>query len=191
MARRKKGGASRGYRCRRCGEHHDELPLHYGAEAPAAAYSVPARERKSRVLLSSDQCVIDGEHFFIVGNLEIPVIGYDGDHFSWDVWVSLSKKNFERAFRLWTTPGREAEPPYFGWLSTALPGYPDTLSLKTHVHTREVGRRPRVELEPTDHPLAVEQRTGITWDRVQEIAELVLHPEGGRQPPEPRRGSGG
>jgi hypothetical protein len=56
-----------------------------------------------------------------------------------------------------------------------LPGYPDTVNLKTMVHSREVGRRPFIELEPTDHPLAVEQRQGITWARVQEIAELVLH----------------
>ncbi len=50
-----------------------------------------------------------------------------------------------------------------------------TLNLKTHVHSRPVGERPYVELEPTDHPLAVEQRTGITVDRVREIAAAVLH----------------
>ncbi len=32
-----------------------------------------------------------------------------------------------------------------------------------------------IELEPTDHPLAVEQRVGITLARVQEIAETLLH----------------
>jgi Uncharacterized protein conserved in bacteria (DUF2199). len=159
-----------------CGEFHEGLPLHYGAEAPAFYYMIPEEERPKRTLLSSDQCVIDYENFFIVGNIDIRVIGHD-ELFSWDVWVSLSKANFTRAHQLWTTPGRESEPPYFGWLSTQLPGYPDTLSLKTNVHTREVGRRPFVQLEPTEHPLAVEQRTGITWERVQEIAELVLHPK--------------
>lgn len=163
-----------GWRCRRCDEVHADLPMHYGAAAPLAWYGVPERQRRKRCALSSDQCVIDDEHFFIVGNLEIPVEGV-AELFSWDVWVSLSAANFARATRLWTTPGRESEPPYFGWLSTALPGYPDTINLKTHVHTREVGRRPRVELKPTDHPLAVEQRTGITLARVREIAELVLH----------------
>jgi hypothetical protein len=76
---------------------------------------------------------------------------------------------------LWTTPGRESEPPYFGWLCTFLPIYPSTVSLKTRVHIRPVGQRPFVELEPTDHPLAVEQRNGITMDRVREIAEILLH----------------
>jgi hypothetical protein len=49
-----------------------------------------------------------------------------------------------------------------------------TLHLKKMVHTRQVGRRPFFELEPTNHPLAVEQREGITLARVQQIAELVL-----------------
>ncbi|MGV9567688.1 DUF2199 domain-containing protein [Streptomyces sp. NPDC003480] len=60
-------------------------------------------------------------------------------------------------------PGSETEKPYFGWLTTDLSVYSTTtLNLKTHVPTRPVGERPRVELEPTDHPLAVEQHTGIT-----------------------------
>lgn len=77
------------------------------------------------------------------------------------------------------TPGREDEKPYFGWLTTELPFYsPGTTNLKTNAHTRPVGQRPFIELEPTDHPLAVEQRTGITLDRVREIAETVLHGNG-------------
>ena len=85
-------------------------------------------------------------------------------------------RSFTRALSLWTTPGREREQPYFGWMSTELPLYlPSTLSLKTRVHTQAVGQRPLIELEPTDHPLAVEQHTGITLARVQEIAETLLH----------------
>jgi hypothetical protein len=164
----------RSFKCRCCDKVIGEMPMHYGAKAPALWFSIPEKERKRRCLLSSDQCIIDREHYFIVGNLEIPVSNVK-ELFSWDVWVSLSKKNFARVSELWEKPGREAEPPYFGWLSTALPGYPSTLNLKTNVHTRQVGRRPRVELEPTDHPLALEQRQGITLSRVQEIAEIVLH----------------
>ena len=57
----------------------------------------------------------------------------------------------------------------------ALSLYPDTLHLKTHVHTRPLGQRPFVELEPTDHPLVVEQQEGITMARVREMAEALLH----------------
>lgn len=136
----------------------------------------PSFESDQDCLLSSDQCVIKGQHFFIMGLIEIPVIGSQ-DVFSWGVWVSLSKDNFARALEVWNTEGREAEKPYFGWLSTELTLYPEsTTNLKTNAHTRPVGKRPFIELEPTDHPLAVEQRTGITQDRVREIAMAVLHP---------------
>jgi hypothetical protein len=91
------------------------------------------------------------------------------------VWVSLSEANFERMSELWETLGRENEPAYFSWLSTSVPCYPDTLNLKAHVHNRPLGERPLVELEPTEHPLAVEQRDGITMARVKEIVECVMH----------------
>jgi hypothetical protein len=165
-----------GFLCGRCGRRHHELPLHYGFQAPALWSAVPEAERSRRCLLSGDQCVIDQEHFFVVGNLELPVVGAGG-RFSWDVWVSLSARNFDRACSLFETPGRESEPPYFGWVSSSVPCYPETLSLKAMVHTRPVGVRPLVELEPTGHPLAVEQREGVTWERIRQFAESVLHGE--------------
>jgi len=128
-------------------------------------------------VLTPDQCVIEGEHFYVCGLIEIPVVD-TAETFSWGLWVSLSREDFGRTMRLWETPGRESEPPYFGWLSTVLPIYePTTLNLKTNVRTRPVGVRPAIELEPTGHPLAVEQRTGITRARVQELAELLPHPD--------------
>ncbi|HZG42899.1 MAG TPA: DUF2199 domain-containing protein [Longimicrobium sp.] len=57
-------------------------------------------------------------------------------------------------------------------------GYPDTLLLKTYVHLQPVPVRPLVELEPTDHPLAVDQREGVTQERAREIVEAVLHGRG-------------
>ncbi|CAG6397899.1 DUF2199 domain-containing protein [Streptomyces cocklensis] len=136
----------------------------------------PRFENDPDSMLSSDQCVIRGQHFFIRGLIEIPVIGSE-DVFSWGVWVSLSKDNFARALEVWNTEGRETEKPYFGWLSTELALYSEsTTDLKTNAHTRPVGSRPFIELEPTDHPLAVEQRNGITHARVREIATAVLHP---------------
>ena len=161
-----------GYTCNICGQYHDGLPLSYGSPVPALVHSIPEKEQKRRVLLSSDQCEVRGEKFFdekayfIVGNIDIPIIG-STEIFRWTVWVSVSKENYKRASKLWNKSGREKEPPYFGWLSTSLPLklYPETLNLKTNVHTRPVGIRPFIELEPTNHPLAVEQRNGITWKR--------------------------
>lgn len=165
---------SDGFDCRVCGQHHSDLPMSFGAEAPATYFMIPEKERPTRCELTPDLCMIDGDQFYIRGSLEIPVV--DGSQpFVWGVWASLSEKSFRRMVAIWETPGRESEPPFFGWLCTSLPLYPKTLSLKTHVHTRPLGQTPFVELEPTDHPLAVEQRTGITMDRVREIAGQLLH----------------
>lgn len=170
--------SSTGYRCATCGKWHDDLPFSYAADRPAAWYDVPADRVEDDVLLSSDQCVIANRFFFLRGNIEIPVIG-NKQHFSWGVWVSLSKKNFERVHDKWEIPGREnLFEPLFGWLNSLLPTYPDTLNLKTNVHIQRVGLRPLIELEPTDHPLALEQRNGITMERVRDIAEQVLHSDG-------------
>jgi hypothetical protein len=70
----------------------------WGPDAPVYWHGIPEPERRRRVELTPDLCVIDGEHWF--------------------------------------------------------------------------------ELEPTEHPLAVEQRTGITMERVREIAERLVHPQG-------------
>ncbi len=53
--------------------------------------------------------------------------------------------------------------------------YPRTFELKASVHFRGGGLRPLVEVEPTDHPLAVEQQRGITMERVQEIVAALMH----------------
>src|SRR5262247_3291545 len=99
-----------GYSCKTCGKWHDELPMSFGADAPYWYETMTPRERSKRAVLSSDQCIIDNQHYFVRGCLEIPV--HDGPSpFIWDIWVSLSEKNFERMSELWETPGRENEPP--------------------------------------------------------------------------------
>ncbi|MEK4345728.1 DUF2199 domain-containing protein [Paenibacillus sp. FSL P4-0184] len=159
-------------KCPHCNNELNELPLCYGSEAPYYFYTVPEEKRTE---LIRDFCVIDEQHFFIRGHIEIPIID-SKEKFIWSVWVSLSEENFLKSNELLHVEGRETEKPYFGWLSTELSIYPiTTLSLKTMVHTQEVGAVPLIELEQTNHPLAVEQREGITMGRVKEIAHLINH----------------
>lgn len=162
------------WKCNLCDEWHADLPFAYGSPYPDPYFEIPEAERASRVQTDKDFCVIDGEHYFIRGRLEIPVADAD-EVFAWDVWVSLSEASYERSIELLKEEGRESEQPYFGWLCTNLYLYPETTHLKTNVHTQPVGFAPTIELEPTDHPLAIEQREGITLERVKEIASLILH----------------
>ena len=161
-----------GFRCHTCGEWHEGLPLDYGYGAP----HYWTRDLKSRpdCFLNEDFCVIRKEDFFVRGLIEIPID--KGDQlFRYGAWVSLSEKNFDRMRELWHDAKLLSEPPYFGWLSNSIDLYPETLNLKASVFSRAINRRPFITLEATDHPLAVEQRNGITIERVFEMAELRLH----------------
>src|SRR5262249_35619753 len=112
---------------------------------------------------------------FVRACLEVPVKGTD-QTFTWGVWVSLSEKSFLDMSEHWEDPARTNLGPHFGWLCTKIPEYPDTMFLKTMVHQRAVGVRPRVELQPTDHPLAIHQRNGLEPAWLQEIVTRLLHP---------------
>ena len=164
------------YKCRTCDEWHEGV-AHLSANAPLYYYSVPEAERAARCDLTSDICIVDEEFFFVRGNIEIPVEGLQ-QTFAWGVWASLSKTNFQEYLSNYDDPSRGLLGPYFGWLSAALPSYPDTENLKTLVHPLEPGLRPLIELEPTDHPLSVEQRCGIDQGRLAEIYEISLHQNG-------------
>ncbi|WP_079508788.1 DUF2199 domain-containing protein [Mesobacillus jeotgali] len=159
------------YHCNGCGKYHEELPMSYGGPFPDYVYDIPSKEQEDRIEMYDDLCIIDDEYYFIRGCIELPVM--EGkDSFIWDVWVSLSEANFNKTIEYWDAEGREEElEPMFGWLSTSLPCYPETINLKTMVHTRPAGVAPYIELEPTEHPLALEQRNGISKDRIKQIAE--------------------
>ena len=63
------------WRCNTCGVEHTEIPLCFGIEAPWRAL-VPENEFAQRVELTSDQCVVDDQTFFIRGHIEIPIRDY-------------------------------------------------------------------------------------------------------------------
>jgi hypothetical protein len=154
------------FKCRTCDEWHEGMPS-FSADAPLFYYGVPVAERAHRCVLTSDTCVVDDLHRFVRGRLEVPVIGAD-EPLAWGVWVSLSEPNYREFVGSFDTAERTHVGPYFGWLSAALPLLPSTENLKTMVHLQSNGLRPLIELEPTDHPLAIEQRIGITIDRLGE-----------------------
>jgi hypothetical protein len=65
--------------------------------------------------------------------------------------------------------------PTFGWLVNRIAHYRETtFLLETRVHFRPGNQRPRIELQPTEHPLAVEQRAGITLARAWEIVHAYM-----------------
>jgi hypothetical protein len=165
-----------GYRCRSCGTWHEERPTCFIVRLPEAVLQIPEPERERRVDASSDQCILDGKHYFILGNLDVPVRG-SSEVLRWTVWSTLSEANFARAARLWETKGRETEPPYFGWLSNQIPGYPWTVNIRALVHTQELGVRPLIEVIEEGHLLTQEQRDGIDEARLDALIHSAWRPD--------------
>lgn len=163
------------FKCACCDEWHEGMPG-YSADAPLYFYSIHAAERGRRCVLDADTCIVDNQHYFARGCLELPVHG-ESEVFIWGVWVSLSQSSFATFKSSLALSERAHLGSFFGWLSAELPLYPSTENLKTRLHLRD-GIRPYIELEPTDHPLAVEQRNGIPVERVAEIYAYCQHGQG-------------
>lgn len=152
---------------------HAEVPICFGIEAPWRAL-VPEYEVTQRVALNADQCIVDMEHFFIRGHINIPIEGR-GEPLTFSVWSSVSEQSFRHISERWSEPDRATDPPYFGWLCSPIRFYPDTLHLKLSVQSRLLGLTPLFTVEPTEHPLAIDQHQGITIQRWHMIAHELLH----------------
>jgi hypothetical protein len=162
------------YRCRICGETHDDLP-DISSDRPDPWWGVPEGERDRRAKLTSDTCVIDDEDFFIRGVLELPIVGHP-QAFGFGVWVSQKRENFDAYLNAFDS---DEIGPFFGWLCTRLAYYPvETRLLKSRAVFRGRGQRPLIQLAPADHPLVADQRDGITLDHAWDIVHFYQKSSG-------------
>jgi len=160
------------WRCQICGVEHSDFPICFGIEAPWRAL-VAESEFGRRVELNADQCVVDSQSFFIRGHIQIPIHEYP-EPLLFSVWSSLSEKSFCHMCDRWESPDRASDPPYFGWLCSSIHVYPNTIHLKLSVQSRSPGIIPLFTVEPTEHPLAVDQQNGISLKRWYELAHQLL-----------------
>jgi len=170
---------TREWRCANCTESHHGL-FDLAAHRPEQwqgdeTYAPNAAAADSDHILTEDFCILEGEHFFVRCVLELPLIGAGGERFGYGVWSTLSRPNFEK-YRDTFDEGEQAGfGPWFGWFSTRLNGYPDTLNLKCDVLPQNDRQRPLIRLHDLEHPLAVESREGMSFERLREIMALHGH----------------
>jgi hypothetical protein len=161
------------FKCAGCGEVHEGGPS-FGYDAPPEYYNVPETERETRSRINSDLCIIDNEDFFIRATLSVPIIGAEED-FLWGVWVSQSKESFDRYVD--TYESDQSGDGSFGWLTVSMPGYAEDIFVHLPVDVFWGPERPEIKIhDDQDHPLAVDQRNGISWDKAVELAVTVMHP---------------
>jgi hypothetical protein len=165
--------------CKTCGESHKGL-FHLGCDSPDQ-WPEPLDIRpnsdvlNSQHVVTSDMCILEGEHYFVRGVLELPIVNLPGEKFGYGAWSTLSKPNFDKVVEHFDIGCPPDLGPWFGWFSNRLKGYPDTLNLKCNVLPQPNRQRPLIELHEIDHPLVVEQRNGISIDRLFEIYRLNGH----------------
>ncbi|MEU8139914.1 DUF2199 domain-containing protein [Streptodolium elevatio] len=147
------------FQCEVCGEPH-EAPLVHRFEAPDEwSGAMAAHEMAS--YLSLWGCEIEGVGDFLRGSIEIPVPSLD-EVFTWDVWV--------QTYRVPTwgpTISGDAV------LANRLPYDPWTKEPPVSIRRRSGQAALFTPVDPA-HPLAVEQRRGMTPARVCEIARLAV-----------------
>lgn len=159
------------FQCSSCNEWHEGIPG-WGWIYPPQVDEIPESEREDRCFLTSELCVIDGSEHYVLGCLEIPVIGYS-DLLSFRVWVALSPEDYREFEELIEVSHRSNRGPYLGRLAVPVPSYSGAMGLGVQVHLRDDGIRPYIELEPTDHPVSVEQRHGTSLQRIQAVYSFM------------------
>lgn len=160
--------------CGCCGTTFDTLPMDYAKMAPDNWFALPEAERATRAKLSSDLCAIKGGEYYVRGCIEIPVTD-SPEIFVWGAWVSVSEESFFHILEKWDDPIADDEPTHVGRLCSHFSGYPAPTEVRCSVHRRSDNLRPRIVLESTDYPMAIEQRDGITLDRIKQIAAKDGH----------------
>jgi hypothetical protein len=66
---------------------------------------LPEEEIEDRAVVSADQSIVDDRHFFIRGQLELPVVGHP-EPFAFSVWSSLSEQSFDHRCERWEAADR-------------------------------------------------------------------------------------
>lgn len=163
------------YKCDCCDKVYENIPLCFGAAVPDLYNVIPEEERATRVEMNKSLCIIDEKYFLHRGLLTIPIIDNDNDNLVFDIWTTISEKDFERRMELWEDPNRMNEPPYCGWLNSYIPTYGNTINIKTIAVEQELGSVPDILVMEEGHPLAADQRTGITMDKALDIVSQILH----------------
>lgn len=156
--------------CPQCGKVHGELPLDLAYLRPADVFKIPESQRGKRIRINEDLCIIDDHEFYIRGILVLPIRNTE-KRFAWGVWARVSEADYQRYLKLWDVDSVEGEEPFAGKLSGGVKFYPDSDLLDVTVHLQPNNQRPLFKVISSEHLLGVDQRAGITMDKVHQFLE--------------------
>lgn len=160
------------YTCSVCGQVHEGFPA-LGYDAPYFYHNLTETEKEEIAELSDDFCVIRHStqtDRFIRVLLNQKIIDFP-EMLQYGVWVSLSEKSFNDYKEHFNSTDHLTT--YFGYLSSQLPVYENTLSIRTNVQTAADNKRPEIfpHDDQMDNPFVRDYFEGIT----REEAERRIH----------------
>jgi Uncharacterized protein conserved in bacteria (DUF2199) len=79
-----------GYQCSTCGHWHEERPTSFRFPLPDVVAALDDNQRRRRVKSGPEQCILDDEHFFILGNLDLHVVGTN-EIIRWTAWATRAE----------------------------------------------------------------------------------------------------
>ena len=148
------------------------LDIRLGLPQPIFELSEEERERRARV--ANDAAVLDGERYFVRAVVELPIPELD-DRFAYGTWVEVAEDDYRRLGELWYDPAQAEAPPFRGRIANELEPYVHTVGLPVELRLHSVDQLPAARLADSDHPLVRDQRAGISRERSDELAAVVLH----------------
>ena len=160
--------------CSCCGQRYEGSPS-YAFTMPDHYFQLTPEEQNERGNIDKNICSIrHDEHtdYFIRVCLEIPIHGVISP-FLWGVWVSIGKDNLKRYLQTWDDA--DENDAYFGWFCNNISLYPSTLGLKTLAHPRRDNKRPWLELEPSEHPLYLDWKNGLSIEQAKALVLKRMH----------------
>ena len=157
--------------CPECGSEHlpEDMELTFLRPDDVAALS--GEERSARVHENKDLCVLDGKRYFVRALLPLPV--FDREHpYTVGLWVEVSQQSFMRVYELWDDTNQAGEPAFQATIANNIQIHPETRGLHGLLSLTGPTTRPKVALQPTEHPLFGEQNRGISTHRAAQYNSL-------------------
>jgi hypothetical protein len=131
--------------------------------------------------LSANFSVREGKYFAVRMRLPVPLLGLPAQALTYTVWTALDRPDFEAYFEAVRTNSQKLNARAPARLINRIGGYPDTFGLMGAGFQQTDGGGPYLLLDPKqpdrrdNHPLAIEQRQGVSLDRILELYAAQNH----------------
>lgn len=155
--------------CGVCGQAHEGLSHDFGWKLPDELWLLPEDVRQEKLDWSPDASYHEGR-WFVRGVLYVP-INDTGRQWGWGIWAEIDDKVMGVVYHNFTEDASDA-PLQTGTIANKIPGFEDSVGQQINLRFRTADLRPLFFFpEDSQHPLAIEQREGVSLERYHEILE--------------------